>query len=236
MYCVLDGIDGLGKDTQADMLIGRLIELQLNPLRVAQPCEDLPTGQFLRTLLRTGEYLKSHAPLFLADRLALQEAEIVPALEAGRIVVSVRSFLSTLVYQQENWDIPWLLSLHQRMLVKPDVVILLDGSPETGLERIGKRSKDKEVYEKLDIQQRNRERYKKLVHPYGEYHDEFRSLLADDAHVVIVDADGTRDITHNTIWQQIKHLFKNGKKNQEKPSQTPAETDRKAPPSPVVTL
>jgi len=199
-YICMEGTDGSGKDTQADLLITRMEEAGFNPLRVAEPCEDLPHGRLLRQLLASGEHRESHAPLFLADRMALQASAIRPALEAGRPVVSVRSFLSTLVYQQENWPLDWLIEIHKQMLVKPDVVVWLDIDPEIGLDRVGKRAIAKEVYEKMEIQQRNRSRYRDLVTDSPE----FRSLLANGASVFVVDGSKPRAEVHEVIWEGIK--------------------------------
>lgn len=197
-YCIIEGTDGTGKDTQADLLISRLEDLGRNPLRVAEPCEDLPHGRLLRQLLASGEHRESHAALFLADRMALQAGTIRPAVEAGRPTISVRSFMSTLVYQQENWPLDWLIEIHKQMLVKPDVVIWLDIDPEIGLERVGKRAIAKEVYEKMDIQQRNRGRYRDLLG-----NPAFLGLLAPDPLVLTVDASKTREEVHAVIWEAL---------------------------------
>jgi dTMP kinase len=199
-YILIEGTDGSGKDTQADLLVTRLEELGLNPLRVAEPCEDLPTGKLLRQLLASGEHREAHAALFLADRMALQAQQVVPALEAGRPVISVRSFLSTLVYQQENWPLDWLIEIHKQMLVKPDVVVWLDVDPEVGLDRVGKRASTKEVYEKIDIQQRNRGRYRDLLLPvFGAAW----GLLADNATVCMIDASQSRETVHEQVWTML---------------------------------
>ena len=70
-YILIEGVDGSGKDTQADLLVHRLEQQGENPLRVSEPCDDLPTGKLLRRLLKSGEHKEAHAPLFLADRMAL---------------------------------------------------------------------------------------------------------------------------------------------------------------------
>tara|TARA_Y100000310_G_scaffold91693_2_gene89144 strand:+ start:1349 stop:1975 length:627 start_codon:yes stop_codon:yes gene_type:complete len=198
-YMVIEGTDGCGKDTQADLLISRMVESGLDPLRVAEPCEDLPHGRLLRELLSSGEHPESHAALFLSDRMALQAGTVRPALEAERPVVSVRSFLSTLVYQQENWPLDWLIEIHKMMVAKPDVVVWLDVDPDIGLERVGKRAIAKEYYEKAEIQERNRGRYRTLVTDSPA----FLGLIADDPLIIVVDASQTRDEIHAEIWQQV---------------------------------
>lgn len=200
LYIVVEGIDGCGKDTQADLLYTKLEELGLNPLRVAEPCEDLPTGKLLRQFLASGEYRKAHAALFLSDRFALQESVIKPALDAGRPVISVRSFMSTLVYQQDHWPLDWLYQIHAQMLCKPTDVVLLDVDPAVGMERVGKRGQATEIYEKIEIQERNRERYSDLVKD-----PRFHRLLTDEGtpRIHVVDAMRTRAEVHERIWAEI---------------------------------
>lgn len=163
MYCVFDGCDGCGKDTQADLLCMELRIQGLDPLRVNEPDMESPIGKLLRSFLKTGEYRESHAALFLADRLALHYHRILPALEQGRPVVSSRSFLSTLVYQQENWDLDRLFSMHLVLPAKIDQLFILDVDPKEAAERLGRRATAPEYYERLDIQVRNRKRYLDLA-------------------------------------------------------------------------
>ena len=167
-YYVVEGCDGAGKDVQADLLhsyLTRLAQLAKPafPLRINEPNSDSPTGKLLRQCLRTGEYPKAHAAMFLADRMALQYGTIIPALQEGQDVVCVRSLLSTLVYQQEQWDLQWLFNIHRMMPANIDFLFILDVDPIEGLARVGKRSTDLEVYERLDIQERTRKRYHDLA-------------------------------------------------------------------------
>ena len=199
-YILIEGVDGSGKDTQADLLVHRLEQQGEAPVRVTEPCDDLPTGKLLRKLLKSGEYKEAHAPLFLADRMALHSSVVAPALEEGQTVISVRSFLSTLVYQQENWDLDWLISLHSRMLVKPDVIVWLDLDPNEGLNRVQLRGGAKDVYERLDIQTRNRERYASLLE--GDP-PSISPLCANDIQVVRVDASQSRRAVHEQIWEAL---------------------------------
>ena len=158
-YVIIDGIDGNGKSTQADMLFDHWKARGLDPLRINEPDDTLPTGQLLRQLLKSGEYPESHAALFLADRMAIHTTKIAPALAAGRPVVSSRSFLTTLVYQQEQWPLGWLLALHDKLPVKADLIVIIDLDAKVALDRVDSRGEQKEVYEKLEIQERNRQRY-----------------------------------------------------------------------------
>lgn len=200
-YILIEGVDGSGKDTQADLLVHRLEQQGENPLRVSEPCDDLPTGKLLRRLLKSGEHKEAHAPLFLADRMALHSSIVSPALADGQTVVSVRSFLSTLVYQQENWNLDWLIALHSQMAVKPNIIVWLDLNPNEGLNRVQLRGGAKDVYERLDIQTRNHERYSELLADGPSA--SISSLCAPDVQVVRVDASKNRRAVHEQIWETI---------------------------------
>jgi dTMP kinase len=185
MYVVLDGIDGCGKDTQGDRLFQRL--QGVGPcLRVNEPDSSLPTGQLLRQMLKDGTYIEAHAAMFLADRMAMLATKVRPFLSSGGSVVSVRSFVSTLVYQQENWPLDWLLNIHKQLPCKPTHLILLDLDPEVALQRATRRPGHMEFYEKLEVQQRNRQRYLDLAPLLGGF-------MSEGGRVGVINALGTPD-------------------------------------------
>lgn len=200
MYIVFEGIDGSGKDTQADMLTMLWSEIKdLEPLRINEPDAESSTGKLLREWLKSGDHPKAHAALFLADRMVMQPAKIIPALQAGRDVICVRSFVSTLIYQQEHWPLEWLIEIHRMLPAKPDVIVILDVVPAVGLERVSGRGVAKEVYERLDIQTRNRKRYLDLV-TVESLHD----FLAPGGKIIVIGTIGLDPVAiHNKILQAL---------------------------------
>lgn len=199
-YYVFEGIDGCGKDTQADLLTTYLRDKEDNlpfvtnaegipskplaksVLRLNEPNDSLPTGKLLRECLKAGTYPQAHAAMFLADRLALHFTRILPSLQNGHHVVASRSLLSTLVYQQHQWPLDWLIDMHRMMPTKADTIFVLDVDPEVGLDRVGKRGLATEYYEDLDFQVQNRQRYLSLAQ------DPRMQPFADK--VVVVDTTG----------------------------------------------
>ena len=201
MYAVVEGIDGSGKDTQADILVSRLRDLELHPIKVSEPCENNPQGQLLRKLLASGEHPESHAALFLADRLTLLTSRISEWLKQDLEVISSRSFISTLVYQQEQWPLDWLLQIHRVMPLWPDVIIWVDVDPPKGLERVGKRALRKEHYERIDIQVRNQQRFRDLLE--GKDKDALLALFPKPPTIIIVDGEAPRVVVHDRIWEGL---------------------------------
>ena len=184
MYIIIEGIDGSGKDTQGDLLAELLSTVGKETLRVNEPDDSLPTGKLLRQMLKDGSYVEAHAAMFLADRMAMLATKVRPALDAGQAVVSVRSWMSTLVYQQENWPLAWLFDIHRQLPCKATHLIVLDLDPEVALQRATRRPGHNEFYEKLDIQKRNRKRYLDIATKAAPF-------LAEDGKVGIIDALGT---------------------------------------------
>jgi dTMP kinase len=191
-YYVFEGVDGCGKTSQADMLQEALEKKHRIVIRVNEPDEHNPVGQLLRQLLKSGEHQIAHAALFLADRLMLQAEVIAPALQNDRSVISSRSFLSTLVYQQENWPLHDLIDMHRGLPVKPDYMIVLDMDPEEALKRVDDRIGHRECYERLDIQKRNRQRYLELM-------DDYRLHEMVTKTVALINATGTPEEVHQRI-------------------------------------
>ena len=108
-FIVLDGPDGCGKSTQATLLFealskeGRKVELTREP-------GGTPLGERVREILLGADGVEFGARaelfLFMAARAEIVDSVIQPALDAGRIVVSERFLLSSVVYQGLAGDIP----------------------------------------------------------------------------------------------------------------------------------
>lgn len=193
MYLVIEGIDGSGKDTQAALLAKSMPGYNYV---VNEPDDSLPTGKLLRQLLKEGDYPQCHAALFLADRLALQESKVQYGLDKGWNIISVRNFLSTLVYQQDQWPLDWLWDLHRTLPVKPTHIVLLDLPAEEAIKRVSGRGGQKEFYERLDKLQVNRQRYLDLL-PQMTPH------MVDGGRVMVADAQLTERQLNESIMAWI---------------------------------
>ncbi len=202
LYICVEGLDGSGKDSQLDMLCQWMTEEGLGLVRVAEPDEQLPTGRLLRQLLRTGEHPETYAALFLADRIALQTHKVKPALQAGKSVVSSRSFVSTLVYQQDNWPLDWLQQLHAYLPAKPDVILYVMTPPDICFQRMSQRDRELEVFETPPAMEKAAERYLWVLQQLPPW------LLAPGGQVVIVDGTGTMEEVHALVKASLTPLIK----------------------------
>jgi len=98
MFVTLEGIDGAGKSTQAELLAAALGP---DALLLREP-GGTPAGERLRAILKdpeAGLSPRTELLLFLAARAELVASAIRPALEAGRPVVCDRFIDSTVAYQ-----------------------------------------------------------------------------------------------------------------------------------------
>jgi len=102
MFISLDGIDGCGKSTQVERLADQLRQQGYDVFTCRDP-GSTGLGEAVRGLLLNRHDLDicrmSEMLLFMAARAQMLEERIIPALKSGKIVVSDRFLLSTIVYQ-----------------------------------------------------------------------------------------------------------------------------------------
>ena len=100
-FIVLEGPDRCGKSTQAKLLLNYLIE-QGNDVLLTREPGGTPTAERMRQIvLEPGLEITPMAELFLyeASRAQHTQEKIIPALEAGKIVLCERYTMSTCAYQ-----------------------------------------------------------------------------------------------------------------------------------------
>lgn len=196
MYFIFEGIDGSGKDLQLSLLNRWLTAQGYKTKYVVEPTTG-PIGLVIREILASGEARSALPGLFLADRMQLQDqlkAELIS--NPDLIILSGRSFVSSLVYQQEDWPLDWLKSLHQQLPLKPDLIFMLQISPELALQRCSKRARKLEIFEQLEIQTRVAIRYNKIS-------SELAPFLAPGGRVELIDGTGTSEEIHSNILDRL---------------------------------
>jgi dTMP kinase len=132
VFISFEGIDGVGKSTQADLMQSYLAARGLAVTRTLEPGgSDL--GVEIRHLLlhRKGEVsVRSEALLYAADRAHHVASVIGPALAKGQIVISDRYLDSSVAYQGAGRELDLTevrnLSLWAVNNLLPDLTILLD--------------------------------------------------------------------------------------------------------------
>lgn len=171
MFITFEGIDGVGKSTQLDLLEQWLIAQGREVLRTLEP-GGTELGQEIRHLLlhRKGDVSpRSEALLYAADRAHHVATKIRPALQQGKVVLSDRYFDSSVAYQgaARELDVDQVreISLWAVDNLLPDLTILLDLTAEQAIQRRNKTGvePDRLEQEKVDFFERAREQYLKLA-------------------------------------------------------------------------
>ncbi|MBS7620547.1 dTMP kinase [Candidatus Bathyarchaeota archaeon] len=161
LICV-EGLDGCGKTTQAKILMRKLRKIGYDAVYTAEPSRG-KIGRFIkRYCLHGGKRVSSivEALLFAADRYEHVEAEIIPALKNGKIVISDRYLYSSLAYQgAAGLNIEWIRRINEHA-IPPNLAIFIDVEPDTVIKRLKPK---KSVMENLETQRKVREVYLKFV-------------------------------------------------------------------------
>ncbi len=170
-FISVEGIEGVGKSTNIDVLVRRIEAAGHRVLTTREP-GGTPLAEDIRDIVqhRGDEPIPEIAELLLifAARSLNVNNVILPALEAGTWVVSDRFTDSSRAYQGGGRGIP--METVDRIAdwvhgdTWPDLTILLDAPVEIGMERAGKRSApDRFEQERHDFFQRVRECYLQIA-------------------------------------------------------------------------
>lgn len=188
LVCI-EGIDGSGKSTQAQMLHAALPESVL----IKFPDYETPLGQRILEMLRS----PSPDPMDLQCAMTVNRLEramdIRGALDKGRVVILDRYWPSGVAYgSADGLDVAWLQTIHAT-LPMPDVGVLLWMDPTA----ISARRPDRaDAYEANDG---------RLAQAASGYRDLWRSMSEVPGWVTI-DADAPQGVIHDAILRAVKGM------------------------------
>lgn len=150
-FITLEGIDGAGKSTHHAWLVERLINSGRNVVATREP-GGTPLGEKLRALLLSEPmHLETEALLMFAARREHLDKLILPALEAGKWVVSDRFTDATYAYQGGGRGLDReKLEVLERWVqggFQPDLTLLFDLPPEIACGRLAKTGTNPDRFE-----------------------------------------------------------------------------------------
>jgi len=184
LFISFEGIDGVGKSTQADLLEKYLLGQGKPVVRTLEP-GGTEVGVEIRKILlhHRGELApRAEAALFAADRAHHVASKIRPALERGEIVITDRYFDSSVAYQGAGRELSMEevrnLSLWAVGGLLPDLTVLLDLPADIARSRRNKTGTepDRLESEKIEFFERARQAYLGLAENEPE-----RFLVVDAA-------------------------------------------------------
>lgn len=185
-FISFEGIDGSGKSTQVKLLSDVLRDAGHDVVLTREPGGS-PGAEEIRKLVLEGDpdrwSPEAELLLFTAARRDHLERVIEPALAAGKVVICDRFADSTRLYQGRANDGMRALvdQLHKLMIGRePDLTVLVDMDPETGLARALARDSGEARFESFgkDLQQHMRRGFLELAQ---EHPDRFVTVNGDRA-------------------------------------------------------
>lgn len=142
-YLAVDGIDGSGKTTQVGLLSRRFTEAGLSVVDVVEP-GSTPIGLELRQIILNPSIEKlpeTETDLFMAARRETVSQVIRPSILGGNVVVSDRSWLSTVAMQGygRGLDVEAIVDKAKAVMGEyflPDGAVIIDVPVDLALERL----------------------------------------------------------------------------------------------------
>ncbi len=197
MFIAIDGPEGCGKSTQADLAAKALAKKGVETVVAREP-GGTPLGEGIRQALLHAEHPvcpRAETLLFMASRAQLVDQVIRPALAAGKTVICKRYLSSTLAYQGyaggENIDTIEHAGRYATRGLTPDLTVIIDVDAAVGLARV--ESPD-------NIEKRGEEYHEKVRRGFLKLAEE-----RPDTYVVV---DGNRPVqeVHENIMKAIGAL------------------------------
>ncbi|MEM3374284.1 MAG: dTMP kinase [Candidatus Woesearchaeota archaeon] len=177
-YIVFEGIVGCGKSTQARLLFSFLNEKYPNSVLLTKEPGGSEVADSIRKIAQGTSFNEEMNPyteayLYAASRAQTLRNVVLPNLNQGKIVISDRSFLSSLAFQGYGRNLGFenvLLINKVAVSVMPGLVIYLDVPPEIAVKRANDKKGDK--FESMNLEFHNRvlkgyeEIFKRNLVPY----------------------------------------------------------------------
>lgn len=194
-YIVLEGGEGLGKTT----VIKKLAE-HFDAAHTREP-GGTTVGSKIREITHYSDNLQPAAELLLmnADRAQLLHEFTIPNIQAGKHVISDRSWVSSLVYQGivRKLGKARVKSISKHAIgeyMRPDLLFILHAPREVIRARRSAEGREKDRFEK-----ETEHFHDKVVKSYFK--------VAPELNAILVDASGPAEEVFELIKQEIQNYF-----------------------------
>ena len=206
MYIVIEGQDGTGKDTQANLL-KEYFEKQGKKVVAYSESGTASQNEFISTIAKlnygSNQNIdhRTRTMLYLVNRYEQWRTLAEPALKNGDIVITTRNWFSTLIYEGYGGGVSksLIIKLHKLIMPEPyfhpDKIFMFTLSEEEQQKRLGtqidkKWNRREEVWKSKgnDFQQQ-------LNHAYLK--------IAKDYHIPTIDASGTIEEVFERVKKEL---------------------------------
>ncbi|OJH38673.1 dTMP kinase [Cystobacter ferrugineus] len=203
LLIVLEGLDGAGTTTQVERLAAALKAEGHSVLTTREP-SDGPVGVLIRQAL-TGRVVlpggagplapETLALLYAADRTDHLRARVLPALEAGQVVLSDRSVLSSLAYQGASLPMEWVEAINSHA-IPADLTLFVQVSIEVAARRRAVRGGPEELFDAEEKQRRISQQYEAAI-----------ALRGAREQVVRIDGDASVEAVTAACLARVRELL-----------------------------
>lgn len=196
----VEGIDGSGKTTQVKRLVDYLTLKGFDVLHVREP-GGTQIGEMVRDiLLHVDMDPLTELFLFTASRVENIKANILPALEKGKVIVCDRFIDSTYAYQGFGRGLKYEVIDAQAFvdrLVNVDHTLFLELRLEDSIERMNARlGQDKDRLDSLDIEVK-----KRVADGFTQ------ACIRNPNRAVKINANGSVDEVTSSILEWVDNVF-----------------------------
>lgn len=204
LFIAFEGLDGAGTTTQSRLLADRLEEEGYAVHLTKEPSEG-PVGSLISLVLkrrlvspRVGRPFdpfpdEQLALLFAADRIDHLQAEILPKIHEGMVVISDRYLLSSYAYQSLGCELGWLREINAHAAT-PDLTFLIDVPAPVCLRRIESERWQTELFEGIEKLSVVRKNYLRLA----------ASRFGESMNVMVVDGEREVGAVQRDVWNRLR--------------------------------
>lgn len=213
-FITIEGLDGCGKSTQLAKLADFLRGQGMDVVITREP-GGTPIGDRIRALLldsaTSGLSPITEMALMFAARAQHLEELILPALAQGKIVLCDRFTDSTEAYQGGGRELGSgpVLELHRALCgdIRPDLTLLMDTDASLSVVRARRRNRDRSS---ANRDEPNENRFEQESRAFFERVRAAYLAIArrEPGRVILIDARGTPDATHQAIVRALEPRLK----------------------------
>jgi dTMP kinase len=200
-FIAFEGIDGSGKSTQVELLSENFRKSGHKVFTTFEPT-DSPIGTIIRDIFKhkiEADH-RTIAGLFIADRLdhLLNKTNgILKKLEEGYIVITDRYYFSSYAYQGTHMSLDWVIDANSLSadILRPDLNIFIDVTPEISMTRLSNGRSSMELYETVENLRNVRDKYFEAM-----------ERLKSKENIFITDGNRLPEIIATDVWNEISRI------------------------------